>query len=266
MRLDVDVGLLARARLFQGLSRDQLAGLAFRSGRRRVKAGEPLMLVGRPAEAGYLVLSGQASYACPGNGEAIVLGPGAIVGETAMFVDTQCDATVIAETALVVAVFEREEMSKLLAEDRAMAGLFSVRIRERLLSMAYDLKALAQECARLAGAGDAETSEPEAEAPAEVEAAAVTEQGLEPNAANDAATPEFNGAEADVLEVAGPAIELYGDDGSNVASTGTWSEGRDQPRAESTTVSDDEEAAMAGVAQIWSSLRPRFDARQSAAR
>lgn len=224
------------------------------------------MLVGQPAEAGYLILSGQASYACPGNGEAIVLGPGAVVGEVAMFVDTVCDATVTAETALVVAVFERQEMSKLLAEDRAMAGLFSMRIRERLLSMAYDLKALARECAQLAGIDAAEEVWSEGDAPAEAEMAVATGENGEAADAAFEPEPEAEGTQAEVLEVAGPAVELYGDGSSNEASTGTWSEGRDQPRAASTTVSDDEEAAMAGVAQIWSSLRPRSEARQSAAR
>ncbi len=53
---------------------------------------------------------------------------------------------------------------------------------------------------------------------------------------------------------------------STVTDTGTWSEGRSQPRASLSTSSVLNFGARSGVAQTWSSRRPRLDASQSFAR
>ena len=55
-------------------------------------------------------------------------------------------------------------------------------------------------------------------------------------------------------------------DRSKSAMTGAWSEGRCQPRASRSTSAPASAPESAGVAQIWSSRRPRSEADQSRAR
>jgi len=55
-------------------------------------------------------------------------------------------------------------------------------------------------------------------------------------------------------------------DRSKSAMTGAWSEGRSQPRASRSTSAPASAPDSAGVAQIWSSRRPRSEADQSRAR
>ena len=66
----------------------------------------------------------------------------------------------------------------------------------------------------------------------------------------------------------GPARPLaaYRRERSRSASTGTWSEGRSQPRASRSTSAPASAGPSAGAAQTWSRRRPRSEADQSRAR
>lgn len=142
LRLDVEIGLFVRAPMFHGLSAEQLAQLAKASGRRRFEAGEAIANGGAPADAAYLILAGQARQSGGGNGGGLMIGPGALICELAMFAETAFDGDVIAESQVAAAVFEREAVAAVLRRDRSMTTLFSTRIRERLLSLAYELHAI----------------------------------------------------------------------------------------------------------------------------
>ena len=64
----------------------------------------------------------------------------------------------------------------------------------------------------------------------------------------------------------GVGTSAHRPDRSKSAMTGAWSEGRSQPRASRSTSAPASAPDSAGVAQIWSSRRPRSEADQSRAR
>lgn len=248
--------------LFSGLPESELGKLVPACERRTFRAGDAITANGAPADGAYVLLSGSAVR--PANGASeLVYEPGAVIGELAMFIDTTFSATVIARTACSTAVLGRERIAALLRREPVLTTLLVRRMRERLYGIAHELKALSERLAQDPAAFD------EPPAPAHRAGPAHADPYLAPGhggmGARPVVPPQLD-AGLDTFKAAGGLRWPYGAERSNFASTGTWSEGRGQSRGSVSTASSFEAEARAGVAQMWSSLRPRLDDRQFRAR
>ena len=87
MSLDADVRRLSGVRPFNALPREALQLLAFSCEKRTLRAGEALFSAGEPADGAYFVLEGEVVLT-RGDGERRA-GVGALIGETALLIETQ---------------------------------------------------------------------------------------------------------------------------------------------------------------------------------
>src|SRR5262245_61537942 len=116
---------LARTPLFAHLGRVDLAKLAGELEERRFKPGDAIVREGEPAEAFYVVKSGEArvvvgAQALDEAGD-LVLGPGECFGEMALLADSRRTASVVAETDVTVWCLSRARFDVLVTRERSIA-------------------------------------------------------------------------------------------------------------------------------------------------
>ena len=101
MSLDGDVRQLSGVRPFQALPREALQLLAFSCEKRTLRAGEALFSEGEAADSAYFVLEGEIVLR-RGETERRA-GPGALIGETALFTETRrpADASAACDSLLL---------------------------------------------------------------------------------------------------------------------------------------------------------------------
>jgi CRP-like cAMP-binding protein len=108
-----DPEILADIPLFAGLEPSEVAEVAHMAERREIKAGETLIEQGRFGDSFYVIAEGQAAVYI-GADYATTVGEGSAVGEMALVERRPRNATVIAETDMVVAEFGIDKFRKLL--------------------------------------------------------------------------------------------------------------------------------------------------------
>lgn len=146
VRLDTYVGLLARVPLFAGLAREQLATLIRMGGLKEFAAGEAMTRRGDIGAASYVIVVGRAEMERPDEeGGTVELGPGAFIGDLAMFVECAYDVTVRARNDVLTLEFTRPVMRAILEYDPSMAEHFADCVRQRLRALARALDDLARE-------------------------------------------------------------------------------------------------------------------------
>jgi CRP-like cAMP-binding protein len=131
--LDDDVGRLARTRPFNLLPREAVQLIAFSCEKRRLSAGDSLVLAGETADSGYFVHSGAIALAGDGagaKGERRV-GAGALIGESALYVQTARWVAARAAEDTVVLRIPRETFRRVLAEFPAGAARIRVALAAR---------------------------------------------------------------------------------------------------------------------------------------
>jgi len=99
--------------LFVGLDEDEIAEIANMAERREVTKGEKLIEQGRFGDSFYIVASGEAMVYIADQYVASI-GEGSAIGEMALIEHRPRNATVIAETDMVVAEFSVKDFLKLL--------------------------------------------------------------------------------------------------------------------------------------------------------
>jgi CRP-like cAMP-binding protein len=70
------------------------------------------------------------------------LGPGTLLGELAMLIETHYGSTVVARTPVTAMRFARSAMHDLMLKDRGLAEHFASKIRARLSDIAHRLRAV----------------------------------------------------------------------------------------------------------------------------
>ena len=117
MTLDDDVARLGRTRPFDLLPREALQLIAFSCEKRRLRAGEALFFPGEAADSGYFVHSGAITLLEDGaeEGERRI-GPGALIGETALYAATARRVSARAAEEAVVMRIPRETFRRVLKE------------------------------------------------------------------------------------------------------------------------------------------------------
>ncbi len=145
MQLEAFFAPLMKAPLFEGLSPVQMKSLALGCERVTIGAGTPLIAAGEVGETAYLIVAGvvvriEHPLGSVGREE---FGPGTLIGEMAMLVETEHSSTVVALSSVTAIKLSRTVLAELFDRDPSMAEYFADRLRERLDDMLGGLRKLA---------------------------------------------------------------------------------------------------------------------------
>ena len=138
----MDLALLKKVSLFEGLTAPQLGKVAALLKERTVPAGQHIFKEGESGDEFYVVLDGKVriSKMVQGVGEEAlaILVPGAYFGEMALVDDTPRSADALAHVGCTLGVLRREDFDQLMFMDKEIAysvlwtfvRTLSVRLRE----------------------------------------------------------------------------------------------------------------------------------------
>jgi CRP-like cAMP-binding protein len=119
VRLDDEVLRLGRTRPFDLLPREAVQLIAFSCEKRRLRAGEALFFAGEAADSGYFVHSGAIILVVDGATEPKAerrVGPGALIGEGALYAPTARRVSARAAEDAVVMRISHETFRRVLTE------------------------------------------------------------------------------------------------------------------------------------------------------
>jgi CRP-like cAMP-binding protein len=141
MSLDRDISRLARTAPFDLLPADALKLIAFSAERKNFAAGESLFEQGAEADCAFFLLSGSVILSAQGGDDAKrkQVGPGALLGEMAMFAPTKRPATAKAREDSVALQIPRHVIHRVLAEFPGEAARIRSTLAERTRQMAGEL-------------------------------------------------------------------------------------------------------------------------------
>lgn len=144
MALDDDISLLARQPLLSLMERDALRLVAFAAESRILRAGDVLFRAGEPSDGAVLIISGAIALNSREDGQPAeeIAGPGALIGEMALFAAIARPVTAIAREPTQVMRLSRSVMRRVLAESPASAEAVAAAISERLRSFVGQLSAV----------------------------------------------------------------------------------------------------------------------------
>lgn len=144
MSLDDDMALLARQPLLSLMERDALRLLAFAAESRTLRAGDVLFRAGEASDGAVLVVSGALALASADDGRPAndIVGPGALVGELALFASVPRQSTAIAREPTQVMRLPRSVMRRVLGESPASAEAIAGAIGERLREFVGELSSI----------------------------------------------------------------------------------------------------------------------------
>ena len=135
MTLADDIGLLTRVPLFSDLAGDHLRLLAFSAIRLELPAGRVLFRADTKALSGFVIMSGTIELSEHRGDDIVPLGrygPGSLIGEMAMLIETRRPATATAIVDSEVVEIDRTLMRRMLTEYPEVATKLYARLRERL--------------------------------------------------------------------------------------------------------------------------------------
>lgn len=104
---------LSNIPIFSGLTKKDLASVQRMMSKVPIEAGEEFITEGTVGRVAYIIVSGNASVWKGGTPIASV-GPGAVIGEMSLLAGTPCNATVKAESDLMVEALDSREFSAFL--------------------------------------------------------------------------------------------------------------------------------------------------------
>jgi CRP-like cAMP-binding protein len=166
---DVIVGMLARLPLLRGLNTSQLGEIARRAEQVVYSPGAMIIEENAEGDAAILVLSGEAVRVSGPDLKSRLepIPPGALLGESAMLVETIHGSTVVARGHVRALRLQRDELRAQMASDPAVAEHMVVNIAHRLWRLADELREVD---AILAGKGRRPHALPRTRAPADLPA------------------------------------------------------------------------------------------------
>jgi CRP-like cAMP-binding protein len=138
---DVVVPLLS-ARIFSGLTPQQLKALALEAEAVTFKRGDVLIRSYQEGDGAYLIGSGNVveHVETDDNEPQQEFGTGAMIGEMAMLVETLHSSTIIARTPVKALKFKRETLHRLIENDPTLGEHFVARMQARLAETAKKLR------------------------------------------------------------------------------------------------------------------------------
>ncbi len=186
------VELLARTPVFHGLSGELLGVILQRGKVAYLRAGQTITQAGLPADAALIVIEGTARLQdASGRDLETVIGPGAVLCDMAMLIETSHIHGAVAQSAVTLLGLSRAVIGELMAADPRLAAHFADNIRKNLAATAQTLHQLDSQLAGFP-AGPDETGRP-ASGFSEAPNPAAREHGESGQAANGAANGVANG-------------------------------------------------------------------------
>ncbi len=151
MALDDDMALLARQPLLSLMERDALRLLAFAAESRILRAGDVLFRAGEPSDGAVLVVSGAIAVTTKDDGQPAqeIVGPGAMIGELALFTSVPRQVTAIAREPTQVMRLPRSVMRRVLGESPDSAEAIATAIGDRLRGFVGELAAVQEALAAI---------------------------------------------------------------------------------------------------------------------
>lgn len=143
MSLDRDIALMQQVPLFSHFRDDQLRLLAFSAESRVLQGGTVLFRQGDPAESGYLIASGtlvltREAHKTPAFSEEF--GPGTLVGEMALLVESRRGATATALGRCELVQIRRALFRRVLNEYPDLAKTLYIDFQDRITKLAHGLR------------------------------------------------------------------------------------------------------------------------------
>ncbi|MCP4562892.1 MAG: cyclic nucleotide-binding domain-containing protein [Bosea sp.] len=144
MSLNDDIALLARQPLLGLMDRDALRLLAFAAETRSLRAGDVLFRRGEGSDGAFLVIAGAVALKREDDGRPAdeVVGPGALLGELALFTALERPVTAIAREPTQVMRLARSVMRRVLGESPDSAQAIAGAVAERLHAFNSELAAV----------------------------------------------------------------------------------------------------------------------------
>ena len=139
MALRDDMLLLQAFPVFAAMEPEALQLVAFSAETRFLRSNDALFRRGDPADAAYIITSGRMLVSTPG-GEPVTAIRGAMVGEIALFAETEYQGTAIAQETTSLMRIPRTVMRRVLEEfpDTAV-NIFKI-LRQRTDTLYRDLQ------------------------------------------------------------------------------------------------------------------------------
>src|SRR5918997_7072540 len=147
MALEDDIAALSRAPLFGVLEMDAIRLIAFAAETRALKAGEVLFRKGERADGGYVVVRGTVALDAREDGSPapFVAEPGALIGQTALFLRGIRPATATAREASSVMRISPTLVRRVLEEYPRAAGILHQALVRDLVSLSSGLERVRQQ-------------------------------------------------------------------------------------------------------------------------
>ena len=142
MALDKNAELLGKVPIFGGLATEQLSAIVAKGKKTFFEAGAQVIASGDTGQTAYLILSGHAVTKPPKASrlEPETLGPGTLIGETAMLSETEYSINVVALDRMRTLALKREDLFAVMETDPSIAHNLADKITERLIFLARDLR------------------------------------------------------------------------------------------------------------------------------
>ena len=146
MALNDDIAFLARQPLLSLMDRDALRLVAFAAESRSLRAGDVLFRRGEGSDGAFLVVSGAVALSREDDGRPAeeIAGPGALIGELALFAALERPATAIAREPTQVMRLPRSVMRRVLGESPDSAEAIAQAIGDRLRGFVGELSIVEQ--------------------------------------------------------------------------------------------------------------------------
>jgi CRP-like cAMP-binding protein len=146
MSLEQDIARLARTRPFDLLPRDALKLIAFSAERKTFGTGRPIFDQGEAADCAYFVLAGAVALIAYSKGEPKerIVGPGALIGEMAMFAPLARPSSARAKEETAALRIPRDLMMRVLTEYPREAANIRAALAQRTRHLTAELDAVRQ--------------------------------------------------------------------------------------------------------------------------
>ena len=141
MALADDIRRLARIPLLAQMEQDALRLIAFSGESKIYRKGDVVFNAGDKSDGGYVVLTGSIRLEAPGNEDtARVVGPDALIGETALIAPSIRPATATALEATTVLKISRSLFHRVLDEHPEYAAKMRLVVARRLSALTSELR------------------------------------------------------------------------------------------------------------------------------
>ena len=163
MALDDDIAILSQAPLFNLLEKDALRLVAFASETRSYREGDVLFKKGDRSDGGYVVTRGAIALdaAEDGSPAAFVAGPGALVGQAALFARIERRATATAQEPSTIVRVTPSLMRRVLEEFPDAAAAIHEAMAEELTLLTEGLERVRQQLLAIDGGDDTPPQQPD---------------------------------------------------------------------------------------------------------